>query len=434
MSDMPARMNKTSGWLFLVAMMIVWGLISCASSSDLHTFDGSLVNSTLTLFQPQASNDGILSGSTDAKMLVGATFTPYPTRSVAAQASSSSIQVISTPGGSSLDSNLLSTFNPLTGLPISDPALLERRPMVIKVANAPDYVRPQSGLTLADVVYEYYIEWGDTRFIAVMYGNDSPMVGPVRSGRFFDEHVARMYNAFLVFKFADPREYSYLKESTLNEFLVVPGTSTCPPFVIGPQKRDTYNNIFFDTSRWASCAARRGLDNTRQTLRGGFFNEQLPSSSLVATRVYTRYYPYSYNYWEYEPITNEYFRYQEAKDMINGAPESYALLHDSQTGMPVTANNVVVLFVPYIFSSQFDAEDEVYHIDLIDFGDAYVFRDGLASPAVWNRTDENQPLLITHPDGTPFFLKPGRTFYEVIGTSSSYLHSGTEWKFDFATP
>jgi len=416
------------------AMMIMWGLISCASSSDLHPFDDSLVNSTLTPFQPRASNDGILSGSTDAKMLAGATFTPYPTRNVAAQVSSNSIQVISTPGGSSLDTSLLSTFNPLTGLPISDPTLLERRPMVIKVANAPDYVRPQSGLTLADVVYEYYIEWGDTRFIAVMYGNDSPMVGPVRSGRFFDEHVARMYNAFLVFKFADPREYSYLKESTLNEFLVVPGSSSCPPFVIGPQKRDTYNNIFFDTSRWVSCAARRRLDNMQQTLRGGFFNEQLPSSPLVATRVYTHYSPYSYNYWEYEPITHEYFRYQEARDMVNGAPESYALLNDAQTGMPVTADNVVVLFVPYVFSSQFDAEDEVYHIDLIDFGNAYVFRDGLASPAVWTRTDENQPLLMTHPDGAPFFLKPGRTFYEVIGTSSSYLHSGTEWNFDFATP
>ena len=69
--------------------------------------------------------------------------------------------------------------------------------MVIKIANSPDYIRPQSGLSLADVVYEYYIEWGDTRFIAVMYGNDSPMVGPVRSGRYFDEHVARMYHAFL---------------------------------------------------------------------------------------------------------------------------------------------------------------------------------------------------------------------------------------------
>src|SRR5574341_981669 len=99
----------------------------------------------------------------------------------------------------------LTSLNPLTGLPPSDPSLMERRPLAIKVANYPRYVRPQSGLTLADNVFEYYIEAGLTRFIAVFYGNDSEWVGPVRSGRYFDEHVQRMYHAYLVFKFADPR-------------------------------------------------------------------------------------------------------------------------------------------------------------------------------------------------------------------------------------
>jgi hypothetical protein len=45
------------------------------------------------------------------------------------------------------------SLNPLTGLLPSDPALMERRPLAIKVANYPRYIRPQSGLTLADNVY-----------------------------------------------------------------------------------------------------------------------------------------------------------------------------------------------------------------------------------------------------------------------------------------
>ncbi|MDX1378689.1 MAG: DUF3048 domain-containing protein, partial [Anaerolineales bacterium] len=93
-------------------------------------------------------------------------------------------------------------INPLTGLPAPNPDLLNRHPMAIKVTNYPRYTRPQSGLSLADQVFEYYIEGGLTRFTAVFYGNDSEWVGPVRSGRFFDEHVARMYQAYLVFKFA----------------------------------------------------------------------------------------------------------------------------------------------------------------------------------------------------------------------------------------
>src|ERR1044071_8190150 len=109
---------------------------------------------------------------------------------------------------------LPTNLNPLTGLLPSDPALMERRPLAIKIANYPRYIRPQSGLTLADNVYEYYIEAGLTRFIAVFYGNNSEWVGPVRSGRYFDENIQRMYHAYLVFKFADPRVESHLETTS----------------------------------------------------------------------------------------------------------------------------------------------------------------------------------------------------------------------------
>ncbi len=411
-------------------LLLTGVLTACgAKTSGLQINEGRqpAVNVTLTPFQPQFAG-----GNNDLQViapLAGPTYTPYPTSRASSDGLPNGLEII--PGA---QASSLVVYNPLTGLPVNDPKLLERRPMVIKVANAPDYIRPQSGLTLADQVYEYYIEWGDTRFIAVMYGNDSPFVGPVRSGRYFDEHVARMYNAFLVFKFADPREFDYLKKSTLNEFLVVPGNSACPPFVIGPQTRDTYNNIFFNTARWAACAASKGVDNSIQPLRRGFFAEGFPDSDLVATRIFTQFSIYSYNYWDYDPVTHKYFRYQEANDMVNGQPESYAPLSDAQTGMPVTADNVAVIFVPYTFASQFDADDEVYHIDLIDSGNAYVFRDGLAIPAVWNRLEENQPILLTTLDGDPIYMHPGRTFYEVIGTSSVHTREGTEWKFRFSTP
>ena len=410
-------------------------IASCASSPSPAPESVILsVLPTLTPFQPQ-SDAQANPASMPATPQVEPTYTPYPTKYVVVENLPTPALVLPTPNGEMPSFNSLNTNNPLTGLPVSDPSLLDRRPMVIKVANAPDTIRPQSGLTLADVVYEYYIEWGDTRFIAVMYGNDSSMVGPVRSGRYFDEHVARMYNAFLVFKFADPREYSYLKNSTLNEFLVVPGSASCPPFLFGPEKRDDYNNFFFNTTKWAACAARTGLDNSKQTLRGGFFTEQVArGSTLDATRIYSYFSRYSYNYWDYDAATHKYFRYQEANDIVGKNVEAYAPLSDAQTGLPVTADNVVVLFVPYTFENQYDADDEVYHIDLIASGNAYVFRDGYSTPAIWNRTDENQPLLLTTLTGNPIYLRPGRTFYEVLGVNSSHTQEGTGWRFVFQTP
>jgi hypothetical protein len=63
-----------------------------------------------------------------------------------------------------------------------------------------------------------------------------------------------------------------------------------------------------------------------------------------------------------------------------------------------------------------------------------VFRDGLAYPAQWYRIDIDQPLLITDEAGLPIYLHPGRTFYQVIGESSTHIQDGANWYFTFQTP
>jgi hypothetical protein len=405
---------------------------SCVSNADLNPDAVSAAIPSPTPFQPQP-------GLSDSPYMAPAlpqgepTFTPYPLDVHPIIDQPTPIQVLPTPGGLPAYFSAALT-NPLTGLQFSDPALSNRRPIAIKVANSPDLVRPQSGLTLADVVYEYYIEWGDTRFIAVMYGNNSDQVGPVRSGRYFDEHITRMYHAFFVFKFADPREFNYFTSSDLLDFLVLPGNGACPPYQIGPHARDTYNNIFFNTVKFGDCAAKMGVDNSFQYLRSGFFSDAPVTGALTVNRIYTRYSEYSYNYWEYDPPTRKYLRYQESQDMVNGKQEAYAQLFDYETDLPVTAENVVVLFVPHTFANQFEQEDEVYHIDLLESGDAFVFRDGTVFPARWYRTHIDQPLLITALNGNPIFLRPGRTFYQVLGVSSTHEQTDSEWRFHFSTP
>ena len=326
-------------------------------------------------------------------------------------------------------------LNPLTGLPASDPSLMERRPLAIKVANYPRYVRPQSGLTLADTVFEYYIEAGLTRFIAVFYGNDSEWVGPVRSGRYFDEHVQRMYHAYLVFKFADPRELSYFQASDFSAFLVVPTIGSCPPFRLMPSRNiEAYNNSYFNTILWEDCVVRDGLENMRPYIRSGFFSEVAPQSELLGTQMFTYYSVDSYNYWLYRPETQQYVRYQEIADTRNDKPESYDVLMDAVTATAVHASNVVVLLAPHTFSNTFDQEDEVYKIDLTGSGEAYVFRDGMGILARWYRTDKDQPLLLAGLNGAAIYLRPGITFYEVIGARSYVDQDAGEWHFHHEVP
>ncbi len=384
---------------------------------------------TPTPFQPQAGilPDPYASINTPQ---AAATFTPYPTQNVIPENISVPIATSSPSDGG------LIQYNPLTGLPVSDPAFLQFRPLAIKVGNSPDYVRPQSGLTLADVVFEYYIEWGDTRFVGIFYENvaKAERVGPVRSGRYFDEHLVRMYHSYLLFKGADPRELAYFHSLDVDPFFVTVGFGNCPPYFIGPYKREGYNNVFFNASKWAACTQKKGWDNSPQTIRGGFFSEELPQAPTIVTKIYNFYSPVNYGYWAYEPDTHTYFRYQESKDLINRKVEVYDQLFDDLTREPVSMENVVVLFVPYIFTNQNQAQDEVYNPQLFDYGDAYVFRDGLAIPARWNRTAIDQPIILTHPDGTPIYLRPGQTFYQIMGVTSRKFTEGTEWRFEFVTP
>lgn len=326
-------------------------------------------------------------------------------------------------------------INPLTGLPQADPSLLERRPIAVKVANYPRYVRPQSGLTLADQVFEYYIEGGLTRFIAIFYGNDSEWVGPVRSGRFFDEHIARMYQAFLVFKFADKRVLEYFKTTDIAEFLVVPTSGSCPPYrLMSARDIEAYNNNYFNTVLWGECVLKNDLPNDPPHLRGNFSGEVPAFAGVEGRRVYTYFSDYSYNYWEYIPDSHEYVRYQEKSDKRDGRQESYAPLQDNVTGLHVHASNVVVLFAYHEFANPFQEDDEVYHIDLTGSGEAYVFRDGMGFPAKWNRLSKDQPLLLTATAGIPILLHPGVTFYEVIGANSYASQGDGEWFFHHTTP
>jgi len=274
---------------------------------------------TPTPFQPvQTGSDSVYAGSAPTPLSLPTTI-PSPIVSVEEPT------LIPTADAASVA--IPAPIDPLTGLPASDAALLNRRALAIKVANYPRYIRPQSGLTLADQVYEYYIEGGLTRFIGVFYGNNSDWVGPVRSGRFFDENIQRMYQAFIVFKYADPRVLKYFQATDFANFLVVPsiGVSTfgpCPPFELLKERQiEVYNNSYFRMPLWEPCVEKYKLPSDPPSYRTDLFSASyVPSSTLAADSIYTYYSVDDYNYWQYSPDTGEYVRFQETGDTRNNNP------------------------------------------------------------------------------------------------------------------
>lgn len=77
---------------------------------------------------------------------------------------------------------------PLTGEDPTDPALVERPAVAIKVENNP-VAYPLSGLEDAEIVFEELVEGGITRFMAIYHCTDAAKVGPVRSSRIVDADI-----------------------------------------------------------------------------------------------------------------------------------------------------------------------------------------------------------------------------------------------------
>ena len=163
--------------------------------------------------------------------------------------------------------------NPLTGKRADNSQLLERRPLAIKITNFPRSVRPQWGLNAADHVWEYYLEDELTRFVGVFYGTNAERVGPVRSGRPFDEYLLRMYKAILTFAYADRRLMDqWVADKEISPFMVIQKPDNCPPMCrIGA--KDNYNNLFTNTTELSKYVTERGTSNGRQALDGLRFEQ-----------------------------------------------------------------------------------------------------------------------------------------------------------------
>ena len=305
--------------------------------------------------------------------------------------------------------------DPLTGLPAADPALLERRPLLIKVENLPREHRPQWGLSQADLVFEYYTEFGTTRFAALFYGKDAAQVGPIRSARFFDVDLIRMYKAIFAFGSAYEGVYNRLLSLEFANRLVIEGNAACPPMC--RFEPDGLNLLVTRTQDLTQYANQKGIPNAKQNLEGMSFMADLSKQGMPVSH----------------PASGRYLRFADAMDDVNRNNEVYAPLADRLTGQQIGVENVVVLLMPYQYLVK-TATSEVLDMTFTGKGPAYAFRDGQVFALQWQRPTDDAVVSLVKQDGSPYPFKPGRTWFEVMGVSTQLIQKDNAWRFNFSIP
>lgn len=321
-----------------------------------------------------------------------------------------------------------SGINPLTGQSV-DPAAIQRMPVAVKISNFPYSVRPQSGLSLADVVFEHPAEAGLTRFTAVFLQNEANKIGSIRSARFIDNEIAPMFGALLVTSGSSQGTMEHLRSNPwfqgANIWRLVSEEThyVCPP-LCRDNPNDT-NSLFASTQNLrAATSAQAGPQATAQS--GFTFSGAPPAGGVDVSDVSVDLSSAAHVDWRYIATSRLYTRWQE-KDITG----TLAVHIDALTQQPITARNVVVLFVSMV--NNFVPEDFRdggncgLEIQLWTVGPAKVFRDGKLYEGRWQRDQTtNWRLRLEFDDGRNLALAPGNTWFDLVALNAvANLNSAT---------
>lgn len=299
-----------------------------------------------------------------------------------------------------------------TGLRPADPAVLDRRPLAIKVDNEPEVV-PQTGLGKADVVVESSKERCMTRYTAIYQSQDAPRIGSIRSARLVDKELPVIFDAILSFSGAVEPVRQELLKSDIGDHLLEQARSA-GAFFRDPNIAIPFN-VFASTAAQWKFAAQKGWNTVPNPTAAWVFSESAPaggtSASQVAVPIPT-FYAQLKPRWSYDPGSGRWLRF------IGKIPHI-----DKADGQQLSAANVIVLGANHVKTlipeqgtalTQGDCNNASVQIQLWGEGPAKIFRDGKVYEGKWVRADRHAPFRFVDAQGRDIPLKPGNSWWQVV--------------------
>lgn len=281
--------------------------------------------------------------------------------------------------------------NPLTG---EVNANLPSRPFILSTDNDSGLARPQSGLSKADIVYEFPVEGGSSRLEPVYYSQIPDKIGPTRSARPYFIDMAREYRAVFVHHGWSPQAKAYLEKN------VIPYISAF-----------TYGNIFYrSTDRHAphnsyttgedvwGLIREKGWDEKQDIRKFQFLKNGEAVTGAEAQDIHIDYRVNKNNY-KYSTKTESYKKY------VND--EAYM---DKETGKQITTRNILVQKVK---SKVLDEKGRL-KINMCAGGDAMLFTKGVVIKGKWSRENLDSPTVFTDTEGNEFKLSVGTSWIQVV--------------------
>lgn len=336
---------------------------------------------------------------------VPATPTPFPTATVEPTVTATQVP---TPANLLAAEDFTDHINPFTGEYLDDNTNLLRRPIAVKISNSPpEWVRPQSGIGQADLVFEHVTEGPITRFTALFYSQTPEKIGPIRSARLIDVELPAMYDAALAFSGASIGVVSRLGGSDFRARLL---RSDEPGYYRTGEDKPWEHTLYADPNGFWQALTDKGENHAPELRNFMTFTSEPPPADEPASKIEVRYLNFTTVDWEYDAENGRYYRWVDGEPFI-----------DANTGEQISARNVVAVFAIHQENRsicEYQVEDHCnafsIEIQIWESAPVIVFRDGQRYNGVWKREKRNDMLTFYDNEGNVIPLQIGNTWFQVI--------------------
>lgn len=307
---------------------------------------------------------------------------------------------------------------PLNGLPVEDPAFLDRTALLVVIDNHPG-ARPARNLSNADLVVEVPVEGDTTRFAAVFLCRATDgLTGPIRSARYFAIDLWQDLGVLPIGFGASP--------PTLNRFAnagmpYLNGISGSWPWFTRAGPHRAPHNVHGDLEALHDAIGNGGaIDRLAANvgpIRPPFAfdpDATLPAGHRVAAL---------------EIRTNSYWRFGWAWNATTGTwarQDAGTAVTDAVTGEPLTVSHVLVQLVTQeVVYGDPDPGGHPRRLQhLVGQGAGVLYSDGQAIALKWSRPTASDGTSWTYADsGDPVVLVPGVVWWEIVPVTASVTES-----------
>ncbi|MBU0493478.1 MAG: DUF3048 domain-containing protein [Chloroflexi bacterium] len=294
-------------------------------------------------------------------------------------------------------------INPFTGLKMDDPAALQRRPILVKIENHKQ-ARPQVGLTQADLIYEYRIEYGFTRFAALFITQEPEKLGPVRSARPMDLELIPQHDSALCFSGASEPVKKMMRDDNVIQLSDAKYGS---PYLFRVNRGAdvAYEHTMF-TNMLKLRDLLRSLNEERPAPQQGFLFDEAAPSGAPATHINIPFSTSAIVDYTYDPATKLYKRVFNGADFIA-----------EETGQAIEMRNLIIQFVKgeeSIFVNDALGGTNLYVYEMMGEGPTLVFRDGVVIVGTWQRPAKTEQTRFVDQAGNEIKLAPGHTWISCV--------------------